>query len=264
MQTLLIKTSIPCRPQNLSNRRKNIISQAIDVLGREGAHNLFHNHKERKALHRYPLIQYRVQNNLLSIFAIGEAVSVLIKVVVEADLENTAHRITLNNVRMQKGKAEITKSSRNEYYRLMDWIAFNNETFNEKWRRSYSLLERVGLLNNAITGHLRILGHQLEQRDELEGIQGELMMITSTKDQMVYGQKMMGLNVIFRTPYHLPEYCALGRSISIGAGTFQKLRTHPENNDDNTNIMSIIKSNQTTKSELEQDKEWQAVTSSKL
>jgi len=230
MQTLLINTSIPSRPLDIGNRRKNIISQAIDVLGRDGAHDLFHNHKGQKALHRYPLIQYRVSNNMLTLFAIGEAVPALIKVVVDADLDNRSHRITLNNVTMQKGKAELTPSKRNEYYRLMDWVAFNNEVFNEKWNTSYSFLERVGLLNDAISGHLRVLGYQLLPQEDVQKIEGELYMLTNRKTQDLYGNKVMGFNVIFKTPYHLPENFALGRGISLGTGTFQKLRNNPEVN----------------------------------
>ena len=228
MQTTLINTTIPCYPANLEKMRKNIITQAIDVLGRDGAHDLFHNHKGRKALHRYPLIQYRVHNHKLSLFAVGEAVPALLKVVTEADLDNRAHLMTLNNVTIQKTKAEIKPSNRDEYYRLMDWIAFNNETFNDKWNKTFTLIERVGLLNNAISGHLKILGKQLLSTEEATSMDGELYMLTHRKTQLLYGNKVMGFNVIFRTKFHLPEFFALGRGVSLGAGTFQKLRNNPE------------------------------------
>jgi hypothetical protein len=55
-------------------------------------------------------------------------------------------------------------------------------------------------------------------------------MITGRKPMKIYGNKMMGLNVIFKTKAHLPEGLALGRCISLGTGTYQKLKNNPEQN----------------------------------
>lgn len=228
MQTLTIKTNIHCPPAQLEYRRKDIITQAIDVLGRDGAHDLFHNHQGEKAIRRYPLIQYRVHDRKLQIFAVGEAVPVLMQVIVKAELDNTAHRINLNNVEMTTGKASLIKSDRYQYYRLMDWVALNNDTFNNKWKKTFSMIERIPLLDQAITGHLRILGSQFMDDEESQKMDGVLYMVNGKKPMKVYGNTMMGLNVLFKTRYILPEGFALGRCISLGAGTFQMCKTNPE------------------------------------
>lgn len=230
MQTLKIKTNIYCPPSQLEYRRKDIITQAIDVLGRDGSHDLFHNHKGEKAVHRYPLIQYRVHGNKLHLLALGEGVPALLKVIIDAEMDNPAHRINLNNVEMTKGKAEMKASEKWEYYRLMDWVALNNKNFNEKWLQSYSLIERVGILNEAITGHLRRMRAAIHGSELDIDLNGELYMITGRKPMKIYGNKMMGLNVIFKTKAHLPEELALGRCISLGTGTYQKLKNNPEQN----------------------------------
>jgi len=230
MQTLIVNTSIPCSPRQLTQRRKDISAQAVDILGKEGAHDLFHNHQEGKTVHRYPLIQYRVQSRKLCVFAIGDAASILLRVIIEADLNNPRHLLTLNSIKLQQNLAEISPSPRFEYYRLMDWVAFNSETYKQKWNASYSLLERVTLLNQAITGHLRVLGHQFLSKEEVANMHGELYMLTQRKTQSLYGNQVMGFNVIFKTPYHLPKHFSLGRGISIGAGTFRRLKSNPEGN----------------------------------
>ena len=232
MQTLLIKTNIHCPPTQLEYRRKDIITQAIDVLGRDGAHDLFHNHQGEKAVHRYPLIQYRVHGNKLHLFAVGKGVDALLSIVIGAELDNRAHRVNLNNVVMTKGMADMKPSKEYQYYRLMDWIALNNETFNKEWKQCFSLVERAKILDRAITGHLRRMNQVLNEdnMDALADMDGELFMITARKPMKIYGNTLMGLNVIFKAKAYLPEDMALGRCISLGAGTFQRLRESPENN----------------------------------
>jgi len=64
--------------------------------------------------------------------------------------------------------------------------------------------------------------------DEAQALNGEIYMLKQAKSQKLYGNRVMGFNVIFKTPYLLPANAALGRGVSLGAGTFQKLKVNPE------------------------------------
>lgn len=226
METLLVNTDILCTARQIPDRRKEIIDQVLDMFGKnDERHRLFHNHEEDHLIRKYSNVHYRSHRGKLVIFGWGEAVDVLKKMVMNSDPDK--HFIHINNSNMKVAKSSFVEADRYQYYRLKDWVAMNNETYN-KWKHSYTMTERLKILNNAINGNLKTLASIFIPKDESQKVEGELFMIQEIKTQSVFGNNVIGCNVIFKTKYHLPEDFALGRNVSLGVGTYRKLRVNPE------------------------------------
>ena len=196
--TLLVETDMSCRHSDLEQMRKRIIAQAIDILARNEDHSVFHNHIADQEVWRYPYIHYRSRGKKFVLFAWGKAVPILLKIITHAQTDNKKHLIHINNCRFSKRSASWDGSHRNEYYRLFDWVALNNTTYKSKWMTSFSLLERVEILNQCLTGHLRILASIfIIGKAEESLISGELFSLSKVKSQRIFGNEVLGFNIIF-------------------------------------------------------------------
>ena len=228
METLLVNTDIPCTARQIPYRRKEIVDQVLDIFGKvEERHTLFHNHTEKGVIRRYPRVHYRSHNGLLVLFVWGEAVDITKRLIMMADPDNIKHKLHINNTSMKLVKENFTKSDKNQYYRLMDWVPMNNDAYN-KWKKSFTMKERLEILDFAIDINLKILASVFMSNEEAQKVSGELFMINEIKSQTVFENKVIGANVIFRTKYNLPKNFALGRNVSIGTGTYKKLINNPE------------------------------------
>ncbi len=224
MQSLIIKTDVTCSPRQLPEKRKEVVNQVLDLFGKgDERHRLFHNHEEEYLIRGYSNIHYRSHRGKLVIFGWGEAVDVLKAMIMEADPDK--HLVNINNCGMKLAKNSFTKADRYQYYRLMDWVPMNNKTYNI-WKHSHSMTERLKILDNAINGNLKTLA-SIFMVEKLENEMGKLFLIREIKTQEIFGNKVIGCNVIFKTKYHLPENFALGRNLSLGVGTYKKLRNNP-------------------------------------
>ena len=223
MQSLIIKTDISCSPRDLYDMRDMVNKQAKELLGEDdNRFKMFNNHE---LPNKYSHIHYRCHYRKFVIFGWGEAVDVLKDMIIKSDPDK--HPVNINNCVMKLTKNSFTKADKYQYYRLMDWVPMDNETYNT-WKQSYSMTERLKILNNAINGNLKILASIFMTKDESQKVEGELFMIHEIKTQEIFGNNVIGCNVIFKTRYHLPENFALGRNVSLGVGTYKKLRNNPE------------------------------------
>lgn len=174
--------------------------------------------------YRYPLIQYRVDKNKASIYAIGAGVPALQQWLMQKGptLTMKGKQSPLLIQGMQEGMHSLQMLPEMKGYRLMDYLPFNDDNY-QKWRQRDTLIEGLTIVEKSLTGHIlgfaERMGYRLPERLEVR-----LMNISRTKPVRTYGSSRMAFNLLFKANIDLPPGMALGRGVSHGFGVVMPTR----------------------------------------
>jgi len=232
-----IPTAKPSNPQTIqkSNTRNLFLSFDLPLYTRQipqwrGAFlemaawqdNLFHNHKgeseDGNFHYRYPLIQYRVRHKKAAIFAIGEGVQALQKVLATSDWQinwqGQPKTLQVEDLRMNSTLIKTTPQL--QTYKLYKWLALNQENY-QRWQNCKGLIERTQLLQNILRNQLLACLWGIGWREDT---QIEVCIQEMRKSQVVpfKGIKHTTFDVVYTTNVQLPNHIALGKAVSHGFG----------------------------------------------
>ena len=245
VETLKLKFDLPLNPSQIYQFRGAV----ADAAGWEN--NLFHNHgyqspsenlpgaaneenapqvpseKEvfRQAIfYRYPLIQYRCEDGKAVIWGMGDGIKALQQWLNQGldTFRMGGRRCPLRIIDFKGTDFYLEKTKQFYTYRLMDWLALNQENY-EKWNKIDRYTERIKLLEEVLAGHLlgfaTAANWQIPNRFEVY-----LHNVRSVRPVKVHGSERMAFNVLYRTNLKLPAGVAIGRSVAFGFGVQQPTR----------------------------------------
>ncbi|SHJ51403.1 hypothetical protein SAMN04487911_12356 [Arenibacter nanhaiticus] len=181
---------------------------------------ILHNHYEDgRFRYKYPSIQYKVINNVPTLFGIGEGAKLLPELFLkinELDIDGEKYSITSKNIEFQN--EETGYSNRlNEYRFATLWMALNQKNYS-KYQSLKSESEKHEMLNAILVGHIlsffRNTGIELSPSERL-------LIKTNLKEKstLFKENKMVAFTGTFVVNAKLPSEIGLGKSVSRGFGT---------------------------------------------
>jgi len=188
-------------------------------------HDLIHNHdlKTGKPIYRYPLIQFKLIDDMPAIIAITDrAVSIFSEIFMKLDkiiIEDTVIPVFEKNLKIE----EVEFGYSNEifmYEFISPWIALNQKNFikyNDAGRE-----EKNEMLKRVMTGNILSMSKHLDcwlSQDQKIKIDHKLKEIKVN----LKSKSMTAFNGIFKTNFLIPDYLGIGKSVSRGFGAVRKV-----------------------------------------
>ncbi len=188
--------------------------------------DLVHNHdiETGKMIYRYPLIQFKIINDIPVIIALTErAINVFSKIFMSLDeivIDNRSIPVLEKDLTIEN--CNFCFSEETYLYKFTSpWIALNQNNF-RIYTASKTQKEKSDLLKSVLTGNLlsmaKYLGLHLESDQR---IRTDLQVKEVTVN--LKGKQMVGFIGIFKVNFEIPDYVGLGKSVSRGYGTVKKL-----------------------------------------
>lgn len=187
----------------------------------------FHNHKHDSTQNyvHYPMIQYRCIKKKLVLVAFNEAVPILERWLSLADWKSwMSYKQVVDKAYKEE---EITITEHPVYYRLMDWLALNKENYT-LWNNTILLRDKIDILESSLTGHARAIASTFNEDIDTNAIHAQLVLLNKIKEARCFHHNDMAFNVICRVNLQLPSSLALGKSTSIGFGSYARTRWQGE------------------------------------
>lgn len=184
---------------------------------------LLHQHNGDGFIYKYPLVQYKMINNVPLILGAKEGANVL------ENIYNKYHSIRLNshiyeivekviNVKEEEFGIWAKNSS---YSFLTPWLALNEENHKRylqlvSWQVKKEFLAKI-LVGNIISMS-KGLGYTVP-----EPIKANILKIQEVSASLK-GTPMLGFLGTFSVNFEIPDYFGIGKSVSRGFGTVKRIR----------------------------------------
>ena len=188
-------------------------------------HDLIHNHdlKTGKPIYRYPLIQFKLIDDIPAIIAITDrAVSIFSEIFMKLDkiiIEDTVISVFEKELKIEE--VEFGYSDEIFMYEFASpWIGLNQKNFikyNDAGRE-----EKNEMLKRVMTGNILSMSKHLDcwlSQDQKIKIDHKLKEIKVN----LKGKSMTAFNGIFKTNFCLPNYLGIGKSVSRGFGAVRRM-----------------------------------------
>ena len=188
--------------------------------------NLIHNHDvvTGKMIYRYPLIQFKIINDMPAIIALTEkAVKVFTEFFMSLDeIVIDGKTILVLEKDLSIENCNFCFSEETYLYKFTSpWIALNQKNF-RIYTASKTQKEKNDLLKKILTGNLLSMAKYLDLHLESDQrIRTDLQ--AKEVSVNLKGKQMLGFKGIFKVNFEIPDYVGLGKSVSRGYGTVKKL-----------------------------------------
>lgn len=198
----------------------------IDKVGIEN--DLFHNHinskgnekdEESKFAYRYPRIQYKRIGKQPVILCVGEGVEEIHKFFEKRnwDIYIGKDLLEMRIAKLDLNEFEMRISERLNSYSIRNWVALNQQSFNQ-YQQLDGIVEKIAFLEKKLIGNIlsfaKGIGWHITENIKLKITDLPQSQFISYKKQ-----KLQTFNVEFKTNIFLPQYIGLGAKVSIGMGT---------------------------------------------
>lgn len=189
----------------------------IEMAGLDN--DLFHNHKGDEGLHyRYPLIQYRMYKGRACIFALQEGVDAIQQALSRNEWvinwQGQEKRLSVEDMRLQE--YDLRMLGQPKMYKLIKWLALNEENY-KRWLKAKNLVERIGIMENALYGHIhhfcQSMGYTFPESLELN-----LQDIQLREKVTCHKVPLLAFNITYDCNVLLPNGIGLGKAVSHGFG----------------------------------------------
>jgi hypothetical protein len=182
--------------------------------------DLLHNHDQDKFIYRYPLVQYKVTDNIPMMIGINEAANIVAKIGIDDD------EFILDNKKYDSFQKQIIKSELEfgttddyvEYEFTSPWIALNQMNINKY--KKYNNVEKEEMLKKIIIGNIISLSKGLNYTvDKKISTWINFYEIKV----MLKGIKHIAFKGNFKVNFNIPDYLGIGKSVSRGFGTIKRV-----------------------------------------
>lgn len=184
---------------------------------------LLHNHWENGDFrYRYPVVQYKVIDNIPMLVGIDEGAQLLPQLflkVKEIDIDDIVYPVSAKNIEVQT--YNIGYSTNLESYRFATlWMALNQSNYHA-YTQLKSEQEKQDMLNAVIVGH--ILSFLRNMKVELTSVERLMAKVeVQEKATNFKDNKMIAFSGRFLVNALLPDWIGLGKSSARGFGTIVK------------------------------------------
>jgi hypothetical protein len=180
--------------------------------------DLWHNHStDGKPIYRYPLIQYKVVDNVPRVLGLEKGAELLINHFLDVqEIKIDDLVIPVHSKQVHSQTVEIGVRPQLFTYRFSTpWFALNQEKHQEYQQAPKD--ERLRILNGNLISNMFSLMKAVGYREK-ERIMTQVMDLKSVPGKFK-GQTMNMFKGKFVTNVELPSYIGLGKSVSRGYGT---------------------------------------------
>lgn len=216
-----------CRLQLGRSLRKGEATAIRGCFGRQFEDEIFmHNHDaDGKPIYLYPRIQYKVVNQTALLVGINEGSELLQRLWLEIDETKIgSEELPVLESSFETDPFEIKHSREPIEYRFeTPWLALNQNNFAEYTRTRNQKLRREKLESTIVgncLGMCKSLGIPRFQPGQF--ITADCHGLTSIKTTLK-GQGMIGFVGKFKINLELPDLIGLGKSVSRGFGTIERV-----------------------------------------
>lgn len=170
-------------------------------------------------LHRYPRIHYRIQGGKATLWGVNEGAQALRNWLLthSGELMIGDQKVSLMIDHLQERQYELKLSDKLHTYRLLDYLALNQENY-QTWQQAEGIIERMQILEGALTGHLLGFCSAMGYRVPKRGLQVKLLDVRDHRPVRLHGTQHMAFAVIYKSNLVLPPDIAIGRGIAHGYG----------------------------------------------
>lgn len=188
------------------------------------SHDVIHNHdvETGKVIYRYPLIQFKVVDDVPVIIALTEkAVTVFGEIFMKLDeIKIEGVKIPVNEKGLSVEEVEYGLSdSLIQYEFIHPWVALNQDNY-VKYQGLELFTQKREMLHSVLIGNIlsmsKYLGYTVEKEIKVETTLKPVNINLKTKS-------LMGFIGGFRTNFEIPDLCGLGKSVSRGYGTVKRI-----------------------------------------
>ena len=226
---------------NISDQKEEHLDDIILLLYKTyPGFRHFHNHAlpdEENHHIEYPMIHYRSKNNKAVITAFNQAIPIIEQWLGKADFKSWMSYKKIEH--KEEISSEISITEEMHYYRLLDYLPLNTENY-ERWQKNILLKDRVTILEECLTGHLRRLAQTFIEKRKWDELRAELILIKKVKEVQVYHHNDIAFNILFRANILLPDSLAIGKAVSLGYGTQKLTRWQGEQENMTSHIQSEL------------------------
>jgi len=188
-------------------------------------HPLIHNHEDGKSRYQYPLIQYKILDNIPTIVSVKGGNNVVEKFftdIKEIQLINSTYPVVEKNL-----KQNIYEYGRSPKFRryefITPWIPFNEENYVE-YRTLKTNKQRTEKLKSILIGNIlsqaKGLDYWIEQQLEVR------LAVHEARQPVKYKNvQFINFDGYFKVNFHLPDFLGIGKAVSHGFGTIKQMET---------------------------------------
>lgn len=184
---------------------------------------LLHNHYEDgRFRYKYPVIQYKVIQNIPTLIGINEGAELLPQLFLKIKtIDINGKHYPVNSKNIEHLNIETGFSDALHQYQFSTlWMALNQQNYSKYQRISET--EKHEMLNSILIGH--ILGFFSNIKLELQPHERLMAKVTvQPKSTNFKENKMVAFQGGFVTNALLPDEIGLGKSVSRGFGTIKKI-----------------------------------------
>lgn len=189
-------------------------------------HDLIHNHniETGKVIYRYPLIQFKLINNVPVIIAITDAAiktftEIFLKLE-EVNIEGTIIPVYEKNLKIEEKEFGFSEG-KTMYEFISPWIALNQKNYNN-YKKAETREDKENILIKALIGNILSMSKNLDYwLDKEQKIEVELHVKPNTI--RLKGENLIGFTGLFKTNFLIPDYMGIGKSISRGFGSIKRV-----------------------------------------
>ncbi len=221
VRTLTLIFDFPLRGYQVSRWR----GAFIEMVGWED--DRLHNHrKEDGFIYRYPCLQYRAVKGKAGVFALNEGVEALQQSLARKDWrlnwDDQMQLLLIEDLSMHIH--DIRVLSQPKLYRIHQWLALNDENY-QKWQAAPGLIQRVGLMERILRGHIMACLWGLGWKSD-EKISIQITDMLNTRPVAFKQVKLLAFDLTFSVNLSLPPNIGVGKGVSLGFGRLRPLKSN--------------------------------------
>ena len=188
-------------------------------------HPLIHNHIDGKLRYQYPVIQYKILDDVPTIVSVVEGndvVQELFTEITEIRLMNRTYPVLEKNLK-QTAYEYGGSDSMHRYELLTPWIPFNEENYGQ-YKKLNTNKQRSDKLKSILIGNIlsqaKGLDYWIEQQLEVK------LALHQTDRPVEYKNvQFIGFEGYFKVNFNLPDYLGIGKAVSHGFGTIKRMES---------------------------------------
>jgi hypothetical protein len=184
---------------------------------------LLHNHLEDGTYRmRYPMVQYKVLNQIPTLIGLGEGAQLLTKLFTQLkEISINQRSYAINAKDISFSQAEIGHANSLHKYQFETlWMALNQQN-HTAYMQLTTPAQKTELLNRLLVGNILSFFKNFDCRlNEHERLMAQVEVVEKTT--LFKNQKMLAFKGHFVVNALLPNAIGLGKSVSRGFGTIKK------------------------------------------
>lgn len=180
--------------------------------------SLLHNHLETgDTAYRYPLVQYKVLNNIPTLIGLNEGADLLIELflkIKELKIGDKNYPVMQKNIENKEIGIGLSNDLHNYHFQTL-WMALSQQNY-AKYRMKPAA-EQQSILKAILIGNMLSLFKSMNYRAE-QPIMASLKIIAERQTNFK-NNSMLAFEASFVANVFLPEFIGLGKSVARGFGT---------------------------------------------